>query len=117
MSARDAARLLGLSISACTSSRKETQKNDKGLNAHGSTWAQRPVPVAAAVASSSRAVSGRSLKNARRTRLRTAEGVLAPTLFADAADEFGDEFFTEGEGLSGIRFPDNVAESRARPEP
>ena len=28
-------------------------------------------------------------------RLRTAEGVLVPALFAYAADEFGDEFFDE----------------------
>jgi SEC-C motif-containing protein len=33
--------------------------------------------------------------DAARMRLRTAEGVLVPALFAYAADEFGDEFFDE----------------------
>jgi hypothetical protein len=34
-------------------------------------------------------------EDAARMRLRTAEGVLVPALFAYAADEFGDEFFDE----------------------
>ena len=35
------------------------------------------------------------VENAARTRLRTAEGVLVPALFAYAADEFGNELFAE----------------------
>lgn len=49
-----------------------------------------------------------------RTRLRTAEGVLVPALFAYAADEFGDEFFDEAweEFFVWDAVPDNVADSR-----
>ncbi|OFW42049.1 MAG: hypothetical protein A3J29_04835, partial [Acidobacteria bacterium RIFCSPLOWO2_12_FULL_67_14b] len=49
-----------------------------------------------------------------RTRLRTAEGVLVPALFAYAADEFGDEFFVEAweEFFVWDAVPDNVADSR-----
>lgn len=49
-----------------------------------------------------------------RTRLRTAEGVLVPALFAYAADEFGDEFFIEAweEFFVWDATPDNVADSR-----
>jgi hypothetical protein len=53
-------------------------------------------------------------EDATRTRLRTAEGVLVPALFAYAADQFGDEFFTEAweEFFLWDSVPDNVAESR-----
>jgi len=53
-------------------------------------------------------------EDATRTRLRTAEGVLVPALFAYAADRFGDEFFTEAweEFFLWDSVPDNVAESR-----
>lgn len=49
-----------------------------------------------------------------RTRLRTAEGVLVPALFAYAADEFGDEFFVEArdEFFVWDAVPDNIADSR-----
>ena len=49
-----------------------------------------------------------------RTRLRTAEGVLVPALFAYAADEFGDEFFFEAweEFFLWDSVPDEVADSR-----
>lgn len=49
-----------------------------------------------------------------RTRLRTAEGVLVPALFAYAADECGDEFFVEAweEFFAWDAVPDNVADSR-----
>lgn len=49
-----------------------------------------------------------------RTRLRTAEGVLVPALFAYGADEFGDEFFVEAweEFFVWDAVPDNFADSR-----
>ncbi len=54
------------------------------------------------------------VEDAARTRLRTAEGVLVPALFAYAADEFGDEFFAEAweEFYLWDSAPDDVAESR-----
>jgi hypothetical protein len=53
-------------------------------------------------------------ESAARTRLRTAEGVLVPALFAYAAGEFGDEFFAEAweEFFLWDSAPDDVAESR-----
>src|SRR5438552_11093815 len=53
-------------------------------------------------------------EDAARTRLRTAEGGLVPALFAYAADQFGEEFFTEAweEFFLWDSVPDNVAESR-----
>lgn len=53
-------------------------------------------------------------ENAARTRLRTAEGVLVPALFAYAADQFGDEFFAEAweEFFLWDSAPDDAAESR-----
>jgi hypothetical protein len=51
---------------------------------------------------------------AARTRLRTAEGVLVPALFAYAADQFGDEFFAEAwdEFFLWDAVPDDVGDSR-----
>jgi hypothetical protein len=51
---------------------------------------------------------------AARTRLRTAEGVLVPALFAYAADQFGDEFFAQAweEFFLWDSVPDDVGESR-----
>jgi SEC-C motif len=53
-------------------------------------------------------------EDAARIRLRTAEGVLVPALFAYAADEFGDEFFGAAweEFFCWDSVPDDVAESR-----
>ena len=53
-------------------------------------------------------------ENAARTRLRIAEGILVPALFAYAADEFGDEFFDEAweEFFCWDSVPDDVTESR-----
>ncbi len=53
-------------------------------------------------------------ENAARTRLRSAEGVLVPALFAYAADEFGDEFLAEAweEFFCWESVPDDVEESR-----
>lgn len=53
-------------------------------------------------------------EDAARTRLRTAEGVLVPALFAYAADEFGDEFFAEAweEFFLWDSVPDDLADSR-----
>jgi hypothetical protein len=50
---------------------------------------------------------------AARMRLRTAEGVLVPALFAYAADEFGDEFFREAweEFFVWDAVPDSGADS------
>ena len=47
-------------------------------------------------------------------RLRTAEGVLVPALFAYAADEFGDEFFDEAweEFFLWDAVPDDIDDSR-----
>lgn len=52
--------------------------------------------------------------DAARTRLRTAEGVLVPALFAYAADAFGDEFFAEAwdEFFLWNSVPDDLADSR-----
>ena len=52
--------------------------------------------------------------DAARTRLRTAEGVLVPALFAYAADEFGDEFFDEAwdEFFLWDAVPDDIDNSR-----
>jgi len=51
---------------------------------------------------------------AAKTRLRTAEGVLVPALFAYAIDQFGDEFFAEAwaEFFLWDSVPDDVGESR-----
>jgi len=53
-------------------------------------------------------------EDAARVRLRTAEGVLVPALFAYAADEFGDEFFDEAweEFFLGSAVPENIDSSR-----
>jgi hypothetical protein len=53
-------------------------------------------------------------EDAARMRLRTAEGVLVPALFAYAADEFGDEFFDEAweEFFFGAAVPDDIDNSR-----
>ena len=47
-------------------------------------------------------------------RLRTAEGVLVPALFAYAVDEFGDEFFDEAweEFFLWDAVPDDIDGSR-----
>jgi hypothetical protein len=52
--------------------------------------------------------------DAARRRLRTAEGVLVPALFAYAADEFGDEFFDEAwdEFFLWDAVPDDIDNSR-----
>ena len=52
--------------------------------------------------------------DAARMRLRTAEGVLVPALFAYAADEFGDEFFDEAweEFFLWDAVPDDIDSSR-----
>lgn len=52
--------------------------------------------------------------DAARMRLRSAEGVLIPALFAYAADEFGDEFFDEAweEFFLWDAVPDDVDNSR-----
>ena len=52
--------------------------------------------------------------DAARMRLRTAEGVLVPALFAYAADEFGDEFFDEAweEFFLWDAAPDDIDNSR-----
>lgn len=52
--------------------------------------------------------------DAARIRLRTAEGVLVPALFAYAAEEFGDEFFDEAweEFFFGAAVPDDIDNSR-----
>jgi hypothetical protein len=53
-------------------------------------------------------------ENAARMRLRTAEGVLVPALFAYAADEFGDEFLDEAweEFFLWDAVPDDIDGSR-----
>jgi hypothetical protein len=53
-------------------------------------------------------------EEAARTRLRTAEGVLIPALFAYAADEFGDEFLDEAWEEFFLRdaVPDDIEDSR-----
>jgi hypothetical protein len=53
-------------------------------------------------------------EDAARMRLRTAEGVLIPALFAYAAAEFGDEFFDEAweEFFLGDAVPDDIKGSR-----
>ena len=52
--------------------------------------------------------------DAARIRLRTAEGVLVPALFAYAAEEFGDEFVDEAweEFFVGAAAPDDIDNSR-----
>ena len=52
--------------------------------------------------------------DAARMRLRTAEGVLVPALFAYAADQFGDEFFHEAweEFFLCDAVPDDIDSSR-----
>ena len=53
-------------------------------------------------------------EDAARTRLRTAEGVLVPALFAFANEEWGDGFFDEAweEFFAGADVPEQVEESR-----
>jgi len=53
-------------------------------------------------------------EDAARVRLRTAEGVLVPALFAFAGDEWGDAFFDEAweEFFAGAALPEAVDESR-----
>jgi len=54
------------------------------------------------------------VEDAARVRLRTAEGLLVPALFAYADDEWGDEFFDEAweEFFLWDAVPDNVEDSR-----
>jgi hypothetical protein len=56
----------------------------------------------------------RDADDAARMRLRTAEGVLVPALFAYAAEEFGDEFFDEAweEFFLWDAVPDDIDNSR-----
>ena len=53
-------------------------------------------------------------EDAARMRLRTAEGVLVPALFAYAADQFGDEFFDEAweEFFLWNAVPEDIDQSR-----
>ena len=53
-------------------------------------------------------------EDAARTRLRTAEGVLVPALFAYTADEFGDELFDEAweEFFLWDAVPEDIDDSR-----